>query len=353
MGAHSGLTPLAAALGRRLPVTVLQPGRWDRIAVVGKLLAARVLSRLGLRRETSHPSPFYGRDGAILERAATRVARSGRFDCILFTSVEEHFARFAAPAIKGAPTLIGITHQPPGWWKLMIGDIRYLAGFDALVALSTPARAHLQQLLPDTDVRMIRHGVDGGFFAPAAGRSAPEPGEAEILVSGQWLRDFALLEKVARMMAKTQPGVRFRLVLPRFARTMDAHFGLAQLPNVSLLADLSDEDLRAIYHRSHLLFMPLIDATANNAVLEAMATGLPVVVNAVGGIADYVDSTSAVLFDATDERTAVAALLWSLEHYSECQARAAVARRQVETELDWRHIALQIEQAIRSVAARP
>ena len=36
--------------------------------------------------------------------------------------------------------------------------------------------------------------------------------------------------------------------------------------------------------------MPLNDSTANNALLEIMATGLPLVISDVGGVRDYVQS---------------------------------------------------------------
>ena len=40
---------------------------------------------------------------------------------------------------------------------------------------------------------------------------------------------------------------------------------------------ISDSQLHALYLRAALLFLPLQDGAANNAILEAMAHGLPIV----------------------------------------------------------------------------
>ena len=40
---------------------------------------------------------------------------------------------------------------------------------------------------------------------------------------------------------------------------------------------LTDAELRDLYHSSDIAFIPLTNATANNAVLEAMASGIPLI----------------------------------------------------------------------------
>ena len=47
--------------------------------------------------------------------------------------------------------------------------------------------------------------------------------------------------------------------------------------------------LRALYHLSDLFFLPFVDAVANNAIVESIACGVPVVVSDVGSLRDYVD----------------------------------------------------------------
>jgi glycosyltransferase involved in cell wall biosynthesis len=50
------------------------------------------------------------------------------------------------------------------------------------------------------------------------------------------------------------------------------------------------------------MIMPLHDATANNAVLEGMACGVPMVISDVGAVRDYVSPAGAEIIPPYDAR---------------------------------------------------
>jgi glycosyltransferase involved in cell wall biosynthesis len=145
------------------------------------------------------------------------------------------------------------------------------------------------------------------------------------LFVGQWLRDFAVLETVVRAVRDATPQARFRLLLPS-----DAADRWQGRSGVDVVTGLDDATLRRCYQEATLLVMPLRDCTANNAILEAMACGLPIVATDVGGVRDYVDQECALLTPPGDADGMTEAVLALLGDATRRAAMARAARRRAE-----------------------
>ena len=135
-------------------------------------------------------------------------------------------------------------------------------------------------------VILIRHGVSLDFFAPDEKRADEA---LRLLVVGKWLRDFDTLAASMELIWRANPQAELDCVVPqRQPGTRRPSCGLHRDSRVRWHADISPEQLRDLYRRAALLFMPLIDGTANNGIVEALACGLPIVSSMVGGIVEYV-----------------------------------------------------------------
>jgi glycosyltransferase involved in cell wall biosynthesis len=232
--------------------------------------------------------------------------------------------------------IIVCMHQPPSWHRLHWRNHQCLEGLGGIACLSDELAAYMRSLT-STHVFTVRHGVALEFFKPSDGPS-PSAG-IKLLVVGQWLRDFDTLMKAFEIINAIIPSVQLDCVIPRFARTSEHLFWLARFPNVRWHNDLSAEQLRSLYQEATLLFLPLVDATANNTIVEALACGLPIISSAVGGIPAYVQEPFGKLCRAGDpEDHAQAAITWLMDSEG-LLLRKQKARSFAEAQLDWPTIA--------------
>lgn len=177
-------------------------------------------------------------------------------------------------------TVFATIHQPENSLHLLLRSTPLWRELDGLVAVGRSQLRHASRHAPPERLRFIPHGVDTEFFTPGAQalRSKHSP-PLRVLIVGRWLRD---LELVTRASAALPPHLfSFRYIGPvdvatRFAGT-----------RVNFESGLDDEALRQAYRDADLLWLPLIDATANNALLEALACGLPVLAPKLESLVDY------------------------------------------------------------------
>ena len=96
----------------------------------------------------------------------------------------------------------------------------------------------------------------------------------KLLTVGNWLRDRALIFKAA----EACPAYEFTWVSTGMILQPQEQAQAERLANLKIITSgLSNQELHHEYMTSDFLFQPLIDATANNAIIEAMAFGLPII----------------------------------------------------------------------------
>jgi glycosyltransferase involved in cell wall biosynthesis len=281
----------------------------------------------------------YTRESMGYEAAAMRrMVRAPRsIYHVLYGEDDYHYLAHAAPFLRRAGGRLVVSfHQPPDIFDFVIpkgSAACILPKLDAALVSTTPQAEHLALWMDPARIHLVPHGVDAGFFSPPP-EPRPDRGELHCLTVGMWQRDFVLLEQVMRAAADDDLPLRFTVVADgEIAERLGA------LPGVEAYSGIPDEQLRDLYRESDLLLLPLAQAAANNALLEGMACGLPVLSNSVGGVAEYLGDTGAGRLVPPFQPEAMLAALRELAAEPEVRAAMGAAARARALEFEWQRSA--------------
>ncbi|MEL7369454.1 MAG: glycosyltransferase family 4 protein [Myxococcota bacterium] len=225
--------------------------------------------------------------------------------------------------------VIATFHQPPERFDALIRQRAHLQKLAGVIALDPSNADALETVLPDRVFTMTL-GIDDDFWSPP---SAPVARQRRILFVGNHLRDFALLEAAVRYFAPK--GVPFDLVVPP---KRQAEVG--RWPNVRVFCRIPDEQLRDLFQQARAFFLPLTGGSANNAVLQAMACGLPIVATDLPGVRSYVPADVGLFAAPADVRQHTDALERLLND-DDLAAHASQAARKQGRILGWQNVARQ------------
>jgi glycosyltransferase involved in cell wall biosynthesis len=236
--------------------------------------------------------------------------------------------------------LIGTFHQCADDLPRVIRRPSALRQFAAIFLMSETQRGYfLQHGVSPQRLHVVLHGVDVDHFLPA---SLEPSQDFTVLSVGGTRRDYAQMLAVMEGCA-AEKNIRFMVLAPE---DRAPHF--SGLANVTHHARVSDEELLRLY-QSCAAFLHLPEnATANNAMLEALACGSPVVSQRVGGVPEYVNADCALLA-APGDVAATVRHLRELAASQEKQAAMRQAARRHALTCDWRIVARQTRAVWESV----
>jgi glycosyltransferase involved in cell wall biosynthesis len=217
-------------------------------------------------------------------------------------------------------------HCCPDTFSEVIKAPKRLLAFSAIILMSEVQRPFfLLHGVPDHRIHVVPHGIDSQFFSPVCDNCNDR---FVVLFVGNYRRNFELLGRVCTLL-EPHEDVEIRIIAPR-----ERVAKFTGRKNVKTSADVDDADLRAAYQGASCLLMTLEAATANNAILEAMACGLPIVAERIGGVAEYTGSDCAQLCEPGSAEGLANAVL-ALYRDRERRSRMGIAARRRAEEFDW------------------
>jgi glycosyltransferase involved in cell wall biosynthesis len=286
------------------------------------LMGARALRRLSFSR-------WYLGGSAELEWKARRRLRE--FTGVVHSLWSDHdFGYLDFFLDRKKHKLCGTFHHNT---DLLAATIRYparLRGFDGIVLMSECQRPFfLAAGVPEEKIHVVLHGVDTSYFSPGT-LNQTQP--FQVLSAGGHRRNFPLLRRVCEQL-RHEPDIHFEIVAPAAMRPMFEDLG-----NVKFFTGISDDELLSKYRTASCLLHTAEQATANNVLLEALACGLPIIAERIGGIPEYTTAESAILTAPDDAGALADAIRQLTKSPTQRQAMSAAARERAE-ELYWPKVA--------------
>ena len=215
------------------------------------------------------------------------------------------------------------------------------------------------------------HGTSPGRFTIVPGatdvdRFRPRPDRAvgalgapaTLLYHGRVDRRKGVLELVDAFSQLVEGGRDLRLIVsgigPDVAAVGERVEMLALGDRVELLGYASYEGAPRVYHRGDVFVSPTYSEGFSNTILEAMASGLPIVSTRTVGVVDCLDDgRDALLVEPQDVDGLAAAIARLLDDDALRGRLAGRALDEVRTLYSWPAVVRQIEHVYAAVAGRP
>ena len=269
-------------------------------------------------------------------------------EATLGLSVRWHAARRKIPTVSSFHTNFDqyADHYHVGWSKAMIW--RYLRWFhNRTIETYVPSRATISDLERRGFERLVLwpRGVDATTFRP------DRPGRETVREALGFAPDEIVVGYVSRIaaeknigylvdalstVAQTRPRARFLFVGDGPARDeMERRMG----PHARFAGYCSGDNLADHYAAADLFAFSSLTETFGNVILEAMASGLPVVALRAGGVGDTVrPGETGVLLEPTAAASEFAAAVITLIDDNELRRRTAENARAFAQSQSWDEI---------------
>ena len=195
---------------------------------------------------------------------------------------------------------------------------------------------------------LLHHRADVDFYRPAPLKEDVRP--YVFSVGNDISRDFDTLASAAKVCAST-PGFQHRFVVQTKNAVADDG-GVLDIRRDTV----PYTELRALYQQASVVVLPLHDMIhpgGINTLLEAMATGRPLIVSDSRGVRDYVNNGVTMVTAPPGDASALAAAIVKLTHSpAEADRLGENARRFVVEHCDNRVYARQLAGIIKEAVTR-
>ncbi|WP_051261062.1 glycosyltransferase family 4 protein [Desulfovibrio inopinatus] len=216
---------------------------------------------------------------------------------------------------------------------------------NAVIANSTGLRDLALSSAPDVSIDIVENGVDGQLFSPVISHNEDTKPEnyspVNVLSVGRLTHQKGMdiaLRALAECAKTLSTPWRFTIVGdgPKRAELEALAIQLGIAENITFYGWASRNELPDIYRQADLFVFSSRDEGMSNAVLEAMASGLPVIATRIAGNEELIDSErSGLLVEKDDIPELSHALARCIENRQMRLRMGKTARQRTEELYTW------------------
>jgi glycosyltransferase involved in cell wall biosynthesis len=210
----------------------------------------------------------------------------------------------------------------------------------ALVAPSQGLKDRALRFLPSVMIDIISNGVDLDRFYPDQNKERPDI--LKLLTVGRLsvTKRIPMLIDAIEILHKDDLKVRFIIAgggqVQQQLREIILQRGLSDV--IELAGRISPENMPRVYRQNDILISASMQEGMSNAMLEAMASGLPIITTRCEGVEELIDDNGLVVEPANAEEIAKAVRKLA-DNQQFCKQMSIAARKQAE-KFSWNKVAL-------------
>jgi L-malate glycosyltransferase len=216
---------------------------------------------------------------------------------------------------------------------------RIWTGASAIVACSDGLKNRSLRFLPSANIDIIPNGIDLEKFHPASGRELS--GELKLLTVGRLsvTKRFEMLVEAVEILNKQ--GKNVRLTISGGGGLLDELKKLVEQKKlagiINLTGRIETEKMPDVYGTHDMFVSASMQEGMSNAMLEAMASGLPIITTKCEGVEELISDNGIVV--GTDSAESLAEAVIKLAgNQQQYKTMCAAARRRAET-FGWDRVA--------------